>query len=306
MIKTISHTTVRHADLDAARDFFTDFGLVVSHETDNRLYLRGTGSRPYIYIAEKAETPAYVSEAYEVVSRNALVSAAERFGVAIEKIEAPGGGEKISLLDPDENVVELVYGIEETSPLPLSRNPVELNVGGGQARLGRFPIFEIGPPPVLRLCHIAHSSPDPERLLRWYVDILGAYPSDVIVTPEQDLAVAFARFPNGREFVDHHSVAVTKGPKNGAQHTCFETLDIDAVFMAHRYLASKGHNASWGPVRHALGGAISDYWTDPSGFKVEHVTDGDVLNDTFATTYSEASEESLMQWASNPLPDDFL
>ena len=31
MIKTISHTTVRHADLDAARDFFTDFGLVVSH-----------------------------------------------------------------------------------------------------------------------------------------------------------------------------------------------------------------------------------------------------------------------------------
>ena len=117
----------------------------------------------------------------------------------------------------------------------------------------------------------------------------------------------FARFPKGDEYVDHHCVAVsTKGPKNGAQHTCFETLDIDAVFMAHRYLANKGHKASWGPLRHALGGAISDYWSDPSGFKVEHVTDGDVLNDEFPTAYSAASEESLMQWSSNPLPDDFL
>ena len=306
MIKTISHTTVRHTDLDAVQNFFTDFGLVVSHKSDNRIYFRGTESRPYIYIAEEAKTSAYVSEAFEVVSREALVSAAARFNLPIEPIDAPGGGEKVTLLDPDENIVELVFGIEEVSPLPLPRNPVQLNVGGQPARLGRFPIFDVGPPPVMRLCHIAHWTPNPERLLQWYIDTLGAYPSDVIVTPDDNLAVAFARFPKGDEYVDHHCVAVTKGPKNGAQHTCFETLDIDAVFMAHRYLANKGHKASWGPLRHALGGAISDYWSDPSGFKVEHVTDGDVLNDEFPTAYSAASEESLMQWSSNPLPDDFL
>jgi len=306
MIRTISYTTVRHTDLAAVRDFFTDFGLVVSHESDNRIYFRGTESRPYIYIAEKGETSAYVSEAYEVVSREALVSAAERFGKTVEPIDAPGGGEKITLLDPDDNIVELVYGIEQVTPIALPRDPVKLNVGGQRARLGRFPIFDKGPPPVLRLCHIAHSTPDPKRLLQWYVDTLGAYPSDVIVTPDDDLAVAFARFPNGSEYVDHHCVAIANGPKNGAQHTCFETLDIDAVFTAHRFLAGKGHKASWGPLRHSLGGAVSDYWSDPSGFKVEHVTDGDVLNDEFPTAYSEASEDSLMQWASNPLPDDFL
>lgn len=306
MIKTINHTTVRHADITAARDFFTDFGLVVAHETDNRIYFRGTGSRPYVYVAEQAATSAYVSESFEVVSREALASAAERFGVPLEPIDAPGGGEKVTLLDPDENIVELVCGIEAVSPLPLPRDPVELNVAGRPARLGRFPILDKVPPPVLRLCHVAHSTPDPERLLQWYVDMLGAYPSDVIVNADKAIEVAFARFPVKGQYVDHHAVAVTRGPKNGAQHTCFESLDVDAVFMAHHFLAGRGHKASWGPLRHTLGGAISDYWTDPSGFTVEHVTDGDVLNDEFPTAYSPASEATLKQWASNPLPDDFL
>lgn len=306
MIRTINHTTVRHRDLEAARAFFVDFGLVVAHETPGRIYFRGTDSRPYIYIAEGAEVSGYVSEAYEVLSRDALEQAAKRFGKAIEPIDGPGGGEKVAICDVDGNAIDLVFGIEPVEPLPLPREPVTLNVGGGRARLGRFPIFDKAPPPVLRLCHIVHSTPDPEGLMRWYVENLGAYPSDVITTPDNQVAIAFMRFPRGSEYVDHHSVAVAKGPKNSAQHTCFETLDIDAVFMAHRYLKGKGYTASWGPLRHALGGAVSDYWRDPSGFNVEHVTDGDLLNDSFPTAYTAASEDSLMQWASQALPEDFL
>ena len=117
MIKTISHTTVRqHRPRRSTKFSLPTSDLWVSHKSDNRIYFRGTESRPYIYIAEEAKTSAYVSEAFEVVSREALVSAAARFDLPIEPIDAPGGGEKVTLLDPDENIVELVFGIEEVSP----------------------------------------------------------------------------------------------------------------------------------------------------------------------------------------------
>lgn len=35
----------------------------------------------------------------------------------------------------------------------------------------------------------------------------------------------------------------------------------------------------WGVRRHLLGSQIFDYWYDPSGFTIEHYTDGDVVNE---------------------------
>lgn len=34
----------------------------------------------------------------------------------------------------------------------------------------------------------------------------------------------------------------------------------------------------WGVGRHVLGSQIFDYWADPSGFKIEHYADGDLVN----------------------------
>jgi hypothetical protein len=86
---------------------------------------------------------------------------------------------------------------------------------------------------------------------------------------------------------------------------CFETIDLDAVYIGHRYLRERGHKLGWGVVRHMLGGAVSDYWYDPSGFRVEHVTDGDVLNDDFPTDHHIVGGDTLMQWGPE-LPGDFL
>src|SRR3546814_5353142 len=101
---------------------------------------------------------------------------------------------------------------------------------------------------------------------------LGGYPSDLIRDEKQTVIGAFMRFPRGAEYVDHHNIAVFLGPTNGAHHVCFETIDLDAIGMGRRYLVSKGYRASWGIVRHALGGAISDYWHDHSGFRSEEPT----------------------------------
>lgn len=80
--------------------------------------------------------------------------------------------------------------------------------------------------------------------------------------------------------------------------------------MGHRYLESKGWESVWGEStitpffhpfylspysymlsgvgRHILGSQVFDYWQDPSGFKIEHYADGDVVNEDHVVTREPA------------------
>lgn len=306
MIKSVNHVVVRnHVPFEKLKPFYEDFGLILSHETDERLYYRGFEGRPYIFVVERGDN-GVASVGYEVESEEALREAALRFDAPIERIDTPWGGKQVRTTDPDGNRTDLVWAIPPLEPIAFPRPPVAYNDAGGTRRHGRFPDIDAGPAPVLHLCHVVHNSPEPGRAIDWYVDMLGAYPSDVILSPEQERHGAFIRFPRGSSYVEHHNVAIFKGPNdNSAQHICFETLDLDALYMGNYYLAERGHSSVWGPVRHRLGGAISDYWLDPAGLRLEHVTDGDVLNDEYPTQYSPVGVKSLMQWGPI-LPGDFF
>jgi catechol 2,3-dioxygenase-like lactoylglutathione lyase family enzyme len=304
MIRTVSHTTFAHVEIEKVRAFYLDFGLVISHETPDRIYFRGAGPRPYLYVVVKGDHPKLVSVSFEAESEAALVACAERFNAPIEQIDTPWGGKLVATRDPDGNRIEIVWGIPALDPLPV-RNALLLNSVCEPVRLGRFPVMKPAPPPIFHLCHVVQQSPEPKTLIDWYVTQLAAYPSDVLLGEESRPVGAFMRFPRGDQYVPHHNVAVFEGPATGVQHVCFETLDLDALQLGHRYLRDKGYHASWGPVRHVLGGAISDYWHDPSGFRAEHVTDSDYLNNESATQYSPAGEDSLMTWGPG-LPGGFM
>ena len=304
MIKTVSHATFVHVDIEKVRKFYLDFGLVISHETPERIYFRGNGPRPYLYVADKGDRARFLSVAYEAESEDALRAASERFGSPIEQLDTPWGGKRVATRDIDGNQIEVVWGIAELAPLPL-RKVIQFNSGGNVPRLGRFPVLKPEPAPILHLCHIVQQSPNPAALIEWYTSKLGAYPSDVLLRPDEKKFGAFLRFPAGTDYVPHHNVGIFEGPATGVQHVCFETLDLDSLQLGHRFLRQKNYRQGWGPVRHVLGGAISDYWFDPSGFRAEHVTDGDLLNDAFPTQYSQAGEDSLMTWGPS-LPEDFF
>jgi catechol 2,3-dioxygenase-like lactoylglutathione lyase family enzyme len=229
-----------------------------------------------------------------------------RLGAPVEDLEYPGGGKRVTTTDPDGRRIELVHGVARVAPIAASRPAVAWNSGGERRRLGRFPIFNVGPAEIIGLKHVVMSSPNPPAIIEWFVEKLGAFPSDLIGETKENVIGGFMRFPRGAEYVDHHNIAVFRGPTNGAHHVCFETIDLDAIGMGRRHLVSKGYKASWGLVRHSLGGAISDYWYDPSGFRVEHVTDGDFLNDTYPTRLNPHNQESLEQWGTMVMPEDFL
>ena len=55
----------------------------------------------------------------------------------------------------------------------------------------------------------------------------------------------------------------------------------------------------WGIGRHILGSQIFDYWFDPYDFRVEHWTDGDLLNAATPAGTFPASEALNVQWGSD-------
>ena len=70
-------------------------------------------------------------------------------------------------------------------------------------------------------------------------------------------------------------------------------------------MAARERQHAWGIGRHIQGSQVFDYWRDPFGNKIEHWTDGDLVNDATPTTHEPLTPDAFAQWAP-PLSPDFL
>lgn len=296
-LKDINHVVYQHPDLAEVERFLVDFGMVVAHRTERRLYLRGAGTAPYIYIAERAERPALAAIAFAVDSAQDLTRAAALPGASkIEPIEGPGGGMRVALTDPGGRRIELVHGIAPVERLEL-RAALAVNTCDAKPRRGHPLRPPKGPAQILRLGHAALGVTDLKASIDWYTGTLGLLPSDFIVHGEHKERVAcFMRVNRGSDWTDHHTIAVFMAPEDHVHHTSFEVQDLDAQQLGHRWLGAQGWKPFWGIGRHVLGSQIFDYWVDPSGNVVEHFTDSDLLTSDAAPSYIEGSDDSLYAW----------
>src|SRR5260370_3985725 len=88
------------------------------HRDASRVYMRGSGDRPYLHATELG-TPGVVSFAYELREPGQLTELAKLPGLsAVEQLDAPGGGARVRLRDPNGLWLELVTGREPVDPLP--------------------------------------------------------------------------------------------------------------------------------------------------------------------------------------------
>jgi len=124
MIKVQDIAYVRFAapDLDETQRFAADFGLVLTANENNTLYHRGSDPSPYVHVTELGDV-GFRGVAFEAASADDLVAASKLDGASpVEKIEAPGGGQRVRFTDPDGYEVEVVHGREllEGLPVPIS------------------------------------------------------------------------------------------------------------------------------------------------------------------------------------------
>lgn len=116
---------------------------------------------------------------------------------------------------------------------------------------------------IARLGHLVLRSPDFQRTLGFFQDLLNFKVSDFI-----DGRIAFMRcFPNPY----HHSLGVGNGSgkKANLNHVNFMVTDVDDIGKAMWRLQKHGSTIVNGPGRHKPSGSMFLYFLDPDGITVE-------------------------------------
>jgi catechol 2,3-dioxygenase-like lactoylglutathione lyase family enzyme len=305
-VRDIAYVRYAAPDLERMESFLKDFGLHRAARTDRALYMRAANAQSFVHVTELASAPANLG--FGLLARGAadLEQAAREFGGTIETATAPGGGQRLRLTDPSGFEVDIVHGQQGAAPMPV-RAPIPLNPATGRQRLG-VPV-RLGPQPssVVRLGHVALLVKD-FKASREFYGRLGFRDSDTYFAGAKDnLVGSFMHCGLGAEYTDHHTVAIVQTPDGTARfdHTAFEVLDLDDLMQGQAFLQSRGYLHSWGVGRHIEGSQLFDYWRDPWGQKIEHWTDGDLVNDDTPVANSSFSPDALRQWAPPFNPEFF-
>ena len=96
-------------DLAPQKEYMEHFGMFLAHETDNAIFYRGTGTAPYCYVATQGTANRHIGMAYRANTFADLEALATDQGVDIVENTEPGGGHKVTLIDPDNIEVEVYY-----------------------------------------------------------------------------------------------------------------------------------------------------------------------------------------------------
>ncbi|KAI1329392.1 Glyoxalase/Bleomycin resistance protein/Dihydroxybiphenyl dioxygenase [Xylariaceae sp. FL0255] len=313
----ISHVYFEHPDLDAFNTFAEAWGLVEAKRTADTIWYRGYGIDPYVYVATRSRDrvpkfngAAFIAKSQEEFDKAALLPGA----TPADLKDSPGGGKMITFNRSDDTKFHIVYGQEErdvgSGPAPSATHEMQGPYNGPfkKLRQGTFQRYREGAALVHKLGHYGILYRDFDTEILWYTGNFNFVPSNVLYHEEfHNIDIlTFMHLDLGKDYSDHHCMFMARAPpgtkKSYLHHTSYEVADFDEQLIGHEFLAKKGYECVWGVGRHILGSQIFDYWKDPSGFKIEHYADGDVVNEDTPTTREMAGPISI--WGPE-LPKDF-
>jgi catechol 2,3-dioxygenase len=256
LISALRSVALTVPDLTLAEDFFTrTWHLQVVARTDNALYLRGAGSDHHLLALHHAPGAARILHiTLRARSLNALSLAAKKTVAAGGHVLAstapltePGGGQAMTLTDPDGRVFRLVYEDEQLDPIDVPDMP-------------------------LRLAHVVLNSSHVENTRQFMEAALDFSMSD------RTRIMAFMRCNN-----DHHSVALGDTDNNALNHIAFLMPDIDAVMRGGGRMQEAGFPIEWGPGRHGPGDNAFNYFIGPFDLVIEYTAEVEQIDDSYQT-----------------------
>ncbi|KAL6799274.1 Glyoxalase/Bleomycin resistance protein/Dihydroxybiphenyl dioxygenase [Trichoderma sp. SZMC 28013] len=301
---SIAHVYFEHPDPEKFGEFAKDFGFVEAHRINGRIYYRGYGRDPFIYVASQSPDgkPRFRGPAFVAASQDEFDKAAKLDGASIGSLdEAPGKGQIVTVNRPDKTFFHAIYGQEERitsaqEPLAIHEQLGPFNKPFEKPRRGKFQRCHEGPALVHKLGHCGYVVPDFDAELAWYTDNFNFVPSDILYHwdfSNMDV-LTFMHLDLGKEYSDHHCFFMQRAEphvkKTFLHHTSYEVEDFDTQIIRHNWLAKGGWKS------------IFDYWADPSGFKIEHYADGDVVNQEAPTERDVVGSFSI--WGPE-VPKDF-
>jgi len=304
-ISDIAYLRFGRRDVAQACRYFQDFGLVESARDKGRIYFRGILPQHHFVIIEPTRHDEFLALGLRAETHDDLLNLAKATARLIEQSAEPGGGNRIILTDPSGLRVEVIHGLEELPALP-HREARPANGPSMRPRVNKPQPTLAAPAEVFRLGHVVLQRQEFARNANWYIKTFGLIASDVEVLPDSKEAVlTFLRCDRGPDPADHHTIVIAAGPQDAYDHAAFETLDLDSVALGGEWLQHQGWVKSWGVGRHVLGSQLFSYHYDPSGFAVEHYTDGDLFDADYPTRYHPTGKSGLYAWGPD-LPPYFI
>ena len=278
--------------------FWRDFGMQIVSASPERLVARGAGPAPCIAIAVRGARDRFIGAAFRMSDDTELERYTTELGATwLSPERLPGGGRGVELFDPSGRSVWLLQGQARVECLPLREALVATtNTAHHVPRVNRKVRSPIEPARVVRLGHVVLQTVDFQRMVDWYLRVLGLIPTDVQFLADGSPNLVFCRLDLGEHPADHHTVVLVGGLEEKYEHSAYEVVDLDALGQGQQVLRAQGHRHMWGIGRHVLGSQLFDYWFDPDGFEYEHYTDGDVFSADVETEYSPLEFGSIWAW----------
>jgi hypothetical protein len=322
----LAHVYFEHPDLPRFAKFAKDFGFVEEKRDGNHtIYYRGYGRDPYVYVATQSSSssskkkgkPKFLGPAFVARDQAEFDKAAKLPGAKVTSLDgAPGGGRQVTIARPNGTFMHIVYGQTErpvdtnsgVEPTATHDNQGPFNTPFAKRRLGQFQRYHEGPALVHKVGHFGYVCKEFDEELDFYTGNFNFVHSDILWHPQFSNidVLTFMHLDLGKEWSDHHVFFMQRAPPEVEQtylhHSSYEVADFDTQLIGHEWLAKNKWKSVWGVGRHILGSQIFDYWMDPSGFKIEHYADGDVVNEDTPTRREVAGPISV--WGPE-LPKDF-
>ena len=294
-------------DLEGAEVFGHAFGFATSYKDEEELHLRGTQAGGVAVIVRRGATSRFTGPAFLAAEESDLLRLGDHLGTSVRPLPENLGGLTVDTLDPSGARVRVVAGCHPLPALP-GQTPLAHNVGASVARANVALRPRREPATVERLGHVVLQTTRFRQALDWYLETLGLIVSDFLYYEGQRSrgpTMSFIRCDRGSEPADHHTLAMTLGPRTRYVHSAYQVADLDALAAGGEFLKDAGYQRSWGIGRHIQGSQIFDYWRDDNGFLVEHFTDGDLFDNTLQPGWAPMTASGLAQWGP-PASADFM
>jgi catechol 2,3-dioxygenase-like lactoylglutathione lyase family enzyme len=304
MIRSLNHIGLTVPSLEIGRAFYECAGLETSTSGNDLVFrCEGRDQDQVRLIEGPKKRLAYVSFG---TSKDELDKLKKRLEAAEVKLHdapfaVPFGG--IWFKDPDGDWINVQEAEAAPSTLPV---PVEVNSPQRYRRVGIRACDASSSHKRTRprrLGHLIKFSPDVDRAVRFYNEVLGLLISDRALD-----IIAFLRSPFGG---DHHMLGIAKSSHTGLHHMSFEVGDLDEIEMGAQHLLASGYSDGYGLGRHGAGSNYFHYIRDPWNSLIEYFWDIDIIPEGAEWTPMGANENEVRAvleavWSGMPAPKEFV
>ena len=282
-VMRMGYLHVKVTDLTEAKEHYgSTMGLYQTLEQDGKAYFKGWDEWDHHSVVLEEGGVGFGKAGYKCEYPEdvaAIEAKAMAFGYPVERMSA---GENPEVGDGIRVTLKSGHQMEFYSHMTAWGLEV------GTHNPDAFPrhMVGIGAP---RLDHMMIWVNDVPEIERFFMECVGMYPTERIMTSLDDDAEQIASFLTLGE--SNHDIAIVQMPENKIHHFAFEMRSWDDILRAGDIMAMDDVPIDIGPTRHGITRGTTIYFFDPAGNR----------NETFAGGYRCFRDRPTVIWTADQI-----